>query len=172
MPSRNPDISIRHLWIKLASRRLAPVNGDAVIMVPEIAFAYRSRMTVADLSSSDAMAVFNALQAAMEQAGLIKKATWSVCGANGTRQPCRRADNERFLRAIRAKTGAGNVKLPYSVLKRLPNLLRENNFSLRCISERHGDSLEILDLLPNTDTLPICGQLGPGYRPRRLYPVF
>ena len=53
--------------------------------------------------------------------------------------------------------GCGNVKLPYFALKKLPNLLRQNEFELRCISERHEDSLEILDLLPNADTLPACG---------------
>ena len=42
-------------------------------MVPEIASAYQSRMKVADLSSPDEMATFNALQAAMEEAGLRKK---------------------------------------------------------------------------------------------------
>src|ERR1035441_8386525 len=49
------------------------VSGDATIMVPEIASAYQSRMKVADLSSLDEMAVFNALQTAMEEAGLTKE---------------------------------------------------------------------------------------------------
>jgi uncharacterized 2Fe-2S/4Fe-4S cluster protein (DUF4445 family) len=135
------------------------VSGDATIMVPEIASAYQSRMKVADLSSLDEMAVFNGLQTAMEEAGLTKE---SGIGSFAVQMEVptlsdTMPDNERVLRAIRAVTEAGNVKLPYFALKRLPNLLRENEFTLRCISERREDTLEILDLLPKTDTLPICG---------------
>lgn len=135
------------------------VNGDAVIMVPEIAFAYRSRMTVADLSSSYEMAVFNVLQAAMAEAGLTKEGSISafMLQMETPTLSDTMPDNERLVRAVRAKTGTGNIELPYSVLKRLPNLLRENEFTLRCVSERRGASLEVLDLLPETDTLPICG---------------
>ncbi len=135
------------------------VSGDAVVMVPEIASAYRGRMKVADLSSVDEMATFNALQAAMEEAGLTKEndiKSFTVQMEMPTLSDTM-PDNERLLRAIRAVTGLRDAKLPYFALKKLPNLLRQNEFKLRCISERSANSLEILDLLPQTDTLPVCG---------------
>ncbi len=127
------------------------VSGDAAVMVPEIASAYRSRMKVADLSSVDEMAAFNALQAAMEEAGLTREndiKSFTVQMEMPTLSDTM-PDNERLLRAIYAVTWVRNVKLPYFALKKLPNLLRQNEFKLRCISERSGNSLEILDLLPN-----------------------
>jgi uncharacterized 2Fe-2S/4Fe-4S cluster protein (DUF4445 family) len=135
------------------------VSSDATVMVPEIASAYRNRMKVADLSSADEMAVFNAIQATMEEAGLTKTndiKSFIVQMEMPTLSDTM-PDSERLLRAICAVTGVRNVKLPYFALKKLPNLLRQNEFKLRCISERSEDSLEILDLLPNTDTLPACG---------------
>jgi uncharacterized 2Fe-2S/4Fe-4S cluster protein (DUF4445 family) len=135
------------------------VSGNATVMVPEIASAYQSRMKVADLSSVDEMATFNSLQAAMEEAGLTRKndiKSFTVEMEIPTLSDTM-PDNERLLRAIYAVTWVRNVKLPYFALKKLPNLLRQNEFKLRCISERSGNSLEILDLLPQSDTLPVCG---------------
>ena len=135
------------------------VSGDATVMVPEIASAYQSRMKVADLSSVDEMAAFNDLQAAMEEAGLTKTndiKSFTVQMEIPTLSDTM-PDNERLVRAIRAATGVRNVKLPYFALEKLPNLLRQNEFELRCISARSKDSLEILDLLPKADTLPVCG---------------
>lgn len=135
------------------------VSGDATVMVPEIASAYQSRMKVADLSSVDEMAAFNDLQAAMEEAGLTKTndiKSFTVQMEMPTLSDTM-PDNERLARAISAVTGARNVKLPYFALEKLPNLLRQNEFELRCISARSKESLEILDLLPKADTLPACG---------------
>ena len=135
------------------------VSGDAAVMVPEIASAYQSRMKVADLSSEDEMAAFNGLLAAMEEAGLTKQndiRSFTIQMEMPTLSDTM-PDNERLLRAIRAVTGEQDVKLPYFALRKLPDLLRQNEFELRCISGRSEDSLEILDLLPGTDALPACG---------------
>jgi uncharacterized 2Fe-2S/4Fe-4S cluster protein (DUF4445 family) len=135
------------------------VNGDAEIMVPDVASAYRSRMKIADLSSADEMAVFNNLQASMEEAGLRKESgIWSIAVRMEAPTPAdTMPDNERIVRSIRVATGAGKVRLPYFALKQLPGLLRTNDFALRCICERQEGTVEILDLLPTTDTHPVCG---------------
>src|SRR5699024_9265607 len=49
---------------------VAQVSGDAVIEVPDIASAYRSRMKVADLSSPEEIAIFEDLHRQMTEAGI------------------------------------------------------------------------------------------------------
>jgi uncharacterized 2Fe-2S/4Fe-4S cluster protein (DUF4445 family) len=135
------------------------VSGDAEIMVPDIASAFRGRMKVADLSSPEEMAVFHLLLASMEEAGLrIDNGIKSI--VLPMKEPTlsdTMPDNERIVRATQKATGAQNVKLPYFALKKSPLLLRNNDFQLRCIGEMRGDTLETLDLLPSADTCPACG---------------
>ena len=150
------------------------VDGDAEIMVPDVASAYRSRMKVADLSSPDEVAVFNTLQASMEEAGLRRES--GICSLPVRMEAPTPADTmpdiERIARAVRTATGAGKVTLPYFALKRLPNLLRANDFALRCICERHEDTVEILDLLPIADTHPVRGyRHNRGFRPLGRYGI-
>ena len=134
-------------------------DGDVEIMVPDVASAYRSRMKVADLSSPDEVAVFNGLQASMEAAGLRKESgIYSLPVRMEAPTPAdTMPDIERLARAVRTATGTGNIALPYFSLKQLPSLLRASEFALRCICEKHEDTIEILDLLPIADTHPACG---------------
>jgi uncharacterized 2Fe-2S/4Fe-4S cluster protein (DUF4445 family) len=135
------------------------VEGDAEILVPDVASAYRSRMKVADLSSPDEIAVFNTLQASMEKAGLRKDS--GICSLpvrmEAPTPDDTMPDIERIARAVRGATGAAKVTLAYLALKQLPNSLRANNFALQCICERREDTVEIVDLLPIADTHPVCG---------------
>jgi uncharacterized 2Fe-2S/4Fe-4S cluster protein (DUF4445 family) len=134
------------------------VTGDAVVLVPDIASAYRSRMKVSDLSTPDEMATFTALRAAMEQAGLRKDG--GILSFNvQVEEPSLGAnlpDNERFLRAVREITGAARVRIPH-LLQHLPVTLRQNEFCVRCITEEREGELHVLDVLPPTDTIPVCG---------------
>jgi uncharacterized 2Fe-2S/4Fe-4S cluster protein (DUF4445 family) len=135
------------------------ISGDAVILVPDIASAYRSRMKAADLSSPEELAVFHALRTGMERAGLKKESgvrSFTVRMEAPTLSDTL-PDNERLSRAITGATGARKIKLPYSALKKLPLLLRENDFQLRCVAEECEDGIEILDMLSPGDTLPACG---------------
>ncbi|MCQ2449957.1 MAG: ferredoxin, partial [Clostridia bacterium] len=36
-------------------------------------------------------------------------------------------------------------------------MVRDNNWTVRCVFARKGEGLEILDLLDKDDTSPICG---------------
>ena len=147
-------------WV--AGWRLAcacSVVGDADVLVPDVASAYRSRMKVSDLSSPAEVAVFNTLQASMEEAGLRRES--GICSL-AVHMEAPTADDtmpdiERIARAVRALTGAGKVTLTYLALKQLPGLLRANDFALRCICEKHDDRVEIVDLLPIADNHPVCG---------------
>ncbi len=135
------------------------VISDVKVMVPDIASAYKSRMKTSDLSSPEEIRIFNELQENLRSVGLKQNAyvrSFSVNMAEPTLSDTM-PDNERFSRAVCEVTGASNVVVPYYILKKLPDLMRDNNFELRCVGELFEGTMEILDLMTNTGTSPVCG---------------
>ncbi|MDR2665281.1 MAG: ASKHA domain-containing protein, partial [Oscillospiraceae bacterium] len=138
---------------------VSKVSGNAKILVPDIAAAYKSRMRVSDLSSPLEIGIFESLQREMQDAGLEfgnGYSTFIVEFPQPTLQDTM-PDNERITRAVAARTGKRDVHIRYSLLKKLPNLLRGNNFRLRCLLYGEGESVRILDMFPPDGVTPICG---------------
>ena len=146
---------------------LSAADGDAVFLVPDIASAYLSRMKIADLSSTSETAVFNSLLKNLDEAGL-KRGCGIVTGSVTLTPPSideTMPDNERLCRVIAEKLGLKYLSLPYPVLKTMPELLRDRDFSINYAAQIYvGDGLsgggpspkaEILSLLP--DGGPVCG---------------
>lgn len=140
---------------------VAHVTGDAVVEVPDIASAYRSRMKMADLSSPEEIAIFEDLRRQLEEAGIVFGSDLSFLPlelAEPTLEDTM-PDNERLLRAAEAATGVAEEKiiLPYCALKNLSLTLRESGFRVKCVVSRQGDSLQIRDVLPGGDSAPLVG---------------
>lgn len=142
---------------------VAQVSGDAVIEVPDIASAYRSRMKVADLSSPEEIAIFEELHQKMMDAGITFGSDLSFLPlelAEPTLEDTM-PDNERLLRAVEDATGYAreNIILPYPVLRDLSWVLRESEFHIKCVISHDGDGrrLMIRDVLPADNTDPIVG---------------
>ena len=142
---------------------VAQVSGDAVIEVPDIASAYRSRMKVADLSSPEEIAIFEDLHRQMTEAGIAFGSDLSFLPlelAEPTLEDTM-PDNERLLRAVEEATGYAreNIILPYPVLRDLSWVLRESEFHVKCVISHDGDGsrLIIRDVLPADNTDPIVG---------------
>lgn len=142
---------------------VAQVSGDAVIEVPDIASAYRSRMKVADLSSPEEIAIFEELHQKMKDAGITFGSDLSFLPlelAEPTLEDTM-PDNERLLRAVEDATGYAreNIILPYPVLRDLSWVLRESEFHIKCVISHDGDGrrLMIRDVLPADNTDPIVG---------------
>ena len=142
---------------------VAQVSGDAVIEVPDIASAYRSRMKVADLSSPEEIAIFEELHQKMMDAGITFGSDLSFLPlelAEPTLEDTM-PDNERLLRAVEDATGYAreNIILPYPVLRDLSWVLRESEFHVKCVISHDGDGrrLMIRDVLPADNTDPIVG---------------
>lgn len=136
------------------------VEGDVEILVPDIASAYKSRMKVADLSSSDEIKIFENAKKEIGAAGLsfINSLQKISVKMNVPTLDDTMPDNERLMRAIKAQEDCvETVILPYSVMRKLPDALRENNFSVTCVTDRTGDRLFVYDLLPESGEGKICG---------------
>ena len=133
--------------------------GDITVEVPDIASAYRSRMKVADISSPKELEIFNHTKAEIEASGIEFKNNLSAVEVTMDAPTIddTMPDNERLAWALRAATGAEKVKLTFFALKKLAAVLRESDFSVRCVVEAEGDALNVLDILPAGDTTPVAG---------------
>ncbi len=138
---------------------ISEVVADVVIEVPDIASAYKSRMKVADLSSKAEIEIFEKIQKEIEAAGIPFKNSYlsftvrlDVPSLDNTMP-----DNERLLRAVGALYPDLRPNMSFAVLQKLPDVLREADFVVRCIVRRTHHCLELLDICPATDTTPLCG---------------
>jgi uncharacterized 2Fe-2S/4Fe-4S cluster protein (DUF4445 family) len=137
----------------------ATIVSDVRVMVPDIASAYKSRMKTADLSSPEEMGIFHAIQENLLTAGLRRSGsiqTFSVRMTEPTLEDTM-PDNERFSRAVSASSGKSITRIPYYILRKLPELMRDNSFVLRCIGEFYEDSVEILDVMSDIGSATVCG---------------
>ena len=133
--------------------------SDAVVLVPDIASAYRSRMKTADLSSGEEIRIFEELLAGVQGAGISL--------GNGFRavdlqldEPTlddTMPDNERLTRALEAQDGIDSVRLPWYAMRRLPKALRDNAFAVRVLGELQNGIFTVFDVTGQNDTLPLCG---------------
>ena len=142
--------------------RLACVSRvltDVVIGVPDIASAYRSRMKVADISSPKELEIFNHTKAEIEASGIEFKNNLSAVevSMDAPTTDDTMPDNERLAWALQAATGAEKVVLTFSALKKLASVLRESDFSVRCVVETEDDQMTVLDVQPAGSTTPVAG---------------
>lgn len=127
---------------------ISKIKGDVEVMVPDIASAYRSRMKVADLDSKEEIAIFEQTKADIAEAGIPFKNSLSKIQVE-MEEPTlddTMPDNERLMRAIKRDTGAALVRIPYSVLRKLPDALRENHFKVQCVIRRAKDDIFVYDV--------------------------
>ena len=133
--------------------------SDVIVEVPDIASAYRSRMRVADISSEKELAIFNQTKAGIEEAGI--EFTNNLSAVNVTMDAPTAddtmPDNERLAWKLEEVTGAEKVTISFAALKKLARVLRESDFSVRCVIETEGDRVNVLDVLPADDAAPVAG---------------
>ncbi|MEA4965463.1 MAG: corrinoid activation/regeneration protein AcsV [Oscillospiraceae bacterium] len=135
------------------------ILGDVTVMVPDIASAYRSRMKTADLSSGEEIAIFEALQKEIRDSGIAmgtpffaQELTMDAPTLEDTMP-----DAERLAWAVQAATGAARVERPFFVMEKMAHVLRENEFHVRVIGAKQGDTAQLYDILPAEDQTPVCG---------------
>ena len=128
---------------------VSTIRGDVEVEVPDIASAYRSRMKVADLSSPSEIAIFEDTKRNYRR-GLELKNSMQVITIS-MEEPTlddTMPDNERVTWAVQAATGLDRVRIPYSVLKKMPDVLRESHFQAQCVVRVTANDVFLYDMLP------------------------
>ncbi|MEG2677546.1 MAG: corrinoid activation/regeneration protein AcsV [Oscillospiraceae bacterium] len=138
---------------------ISEVVSDVTIEVPDIASAYKNRMKVADLSSKAELEIFYNIQKEISEADIKFENDFvefevvvPVPSLDDTMP-----DNERLGRAIAALFPEVRIKYTYSVLRKLPDILRESGFKVKCIASFNERRMKILDIVVSDDLKPCCG---------------
>lgn len=126
------------------------VIGDAVIEIPAEATAYQ------DSLSSDFTARERDFSGLVETQKKLSEAGIGFLKAFKTvqielKEPTlddTMPDNERLSRYLYDKYKADYVGIPFYVLKKLPEILRENNFKIKCLIEFTRGRLTVYEVLP------------------------
>ena len=137
---------------------VSTITGDVEVMVPDIASAYKSRMKVADLSSKEEIAIFDRAKKDVEESGIVFENDFSVVELQMEAPTLddTMPDNERLVWALQAAAGVEKVRLTYQVLKKLPDVLRDNGFRVNAVCRKSGHGVLVYDILPPEDRR-ICG---------------
>lgn len=138
---------------------VSKITADVEVLIPDIASAYRSRMKVADLDSEEEIKIFEKTKADIAEAGIEFKNDLEVVAVTMEAPTLddTMPDNERLVWAVQAACGVEKVKLPFTVLKKLAEVLRASSFDVQCVIRRAGDKVEVLDVLPAGEEAKVCG---------------
>lgn len=138
---------------------VSTVCADVTVMVPDIASAYKSRMKVADLSSKEEIAIFENAKQDIELTGIQLRNSLDVVEV--TMEPPTLDDTmpdiERLSRALRKFLNLKRVRIPYTVLRKLPDVLRDNNFSVKCVLRATPDDMFVYDVFGSNEEVIIGG---------------
>lgn len=142
--------------------RLACVSkicADVNVLVPDIASAYKSRMKVADLSSKEEIAIFENAKREIELAGIELRNSLDVVEVKMDPPTLddTMPDNERLTRALRKFLNLKRVRVPYRVLKKLPDVLRENDFQVKCVLRTTSEDMFVYDVAGMQEHVVIGG---------------
>lgn len=135
------------------------ISADVNVLVPDIASAYKSRMKVADLSSKEEIAIFENAKSDIQLAGIELKNSLEVVDVlmDVPSLDDTMPDNERLTRALRKYLNINRVRIPYVVLKKLPDVLRENTFAVKCVIRATSDDMYVYDIFGKDEDVIIGG---------------
>ena len=138
---------------------ISTITGDVEVLVPDIASAYKSRMKVADLSSPEEIQIFNKATDDIKAAGVEFKNSFEVIELQ-MEEPTlddTMPDNERLVWALEAQTGKENIKLSFTVLRKMAKVLREAAFHVKVVATVKEEEVFVYDILPAAEEAAVTG---------------
>ncbi len=138
---------------------VSTVFDDVTVLVPDIASAYKDRMKVADLSSREEIAIFENARREIVFTGITLNNSLDVVEVEMDPPTLddTMPDNERLSRALRKFLNIRYVRIPYRVLKKLPDVLRENDFKVKCVLRTTPNDMFVYDIFGITEDVTVCG---------------
>lgn len=138
---------------------VSTVEGDVTVEVPDIASAYKSRMKMADLGSKQEVEIFENAKKNIEETGIAMENTMQLIQVSMDEPSLddTMPDNERFTRALQDVTGMERIRLPYTTLRKLPDVLRESNFQVQCVIGKSANSIFVYDVMPSGEEVIVGG---------------
>ncbi len=138
---------------------ISELTNDVEVLVPDIASAFKSRMKVADLSSKDEIQIFQQTKESIEFAGIDLHNSLDVVEVmmDPPSLDDTMPDNERLARALRKYMNLKTVRFPYSVLLKMPDVLRESDFTVKCVIRTTPDDMFVYDIFPKDYDVVIGG---------------
>ena len=130
------------------------VSGDCTVLVPDIASAYQSRMKTADLSSPQEIAIFETAQKDLQDSGIVFENTYR-CAVVSMAEPSAddtMPDVERLTWAVQEALGAEKVEIPYAVMVKLAETLRNFNFTVAVKGKLEGTTFRCMEICDPADT--------------------
>ena len=133
-------------------------EGDAVVFVPDIASAYRSRMKIADLSDESEIRIFNETKAEIFSAGPSTGTSLTTVDVELTPPSLDDAmsDLERLSNGLEEAVGEPVVPTHFA-LSHLPKALREGDFKVSCLLEERDGKKVLLDVWSRGTEHKVCG---------------
>ena len=130
------------------------VSGDCTVLVPDIASAYQSRMKTADLSSPQEIAIFETAQRELKESGIVFENTYrcAVLSMNAPNADDTMPDIERLTWAIQEALGVEKVEIPYVVMVKLAETLRQFDFSVAVKGKLEGSTFRCMEICDPKDT--------------------
>ena len=130
------------------------VISDVTVLVPDIASAYKSRMKTADLSSPQELAIFEACQESLKASGIAFENDFRAVTVtmDAPTLDDTMPDNERLTWALQSQLGVEAVEIPYTVMVKMANVLRRNDFTVCVKGQLLGDRFTCMDICDPTDT--------------------
>ena len=131
------------------------VRTDCTVWVPDIASAYQSRMKTADLSSPKEIAIFEDCQAQLKASGIefTNRFRSVVISMAEPTLDDTMPDIERFTWALQDALGVAKVKVPFAVMVKLANTLREHHWTVCVKGEVQDDVFQCMEVCDSADTV-------------------
>ena len=131
------------------------VRTDCTVWVPDIASAYQSRMKTADLSSPKEIAIFEDCQAQLKASGIefTNRFRSVVISMAEPTLDDTMPDIERFTWALQDALGVAKVKVPFAVMVKLANTLREHRWTVCVKGEVQDDVFQCMEVCDPADTV-------------------
>ena len=138
---------------------MSKITADVEVIVPDIASAYKNRMKVADLSSKEEIAIFENAKNQVEEAGIKLKNSLDVIEVkmDAPSLDDTMPDVERLTRGLRKYMNLKRVRVPYAVLRKLPDVLRKSNFSVKCVVRTTPDDMFVYDVFDSSQEVIVGG---------------